>query len=81
MDNIKIPKFDNETDEANWAYEHREDLAAVFINQHRQREEKPSLRLETALEKALQSEQMVVTPEELTGRSLVAVLRGRLAKQ
>jgi predicted DNA binding CopG/RHH family protein len=31
MERLKIPKFDNEADEANWAYEHREDLAAEFL--------------------------------------------------
>jgi len=28
---MTIPKFDNETDEANWAYENREELAAAFL--------------------------------------------------
>jgi predicted DNA binding CopG/RHH family protein len=31
METLKIPKFENETDEANWAYEHREELAAAFL--------------------------------------------------
>jgi predicted DNA binding CopG/RHH family protein len=31
MEILKIPKFKNEADEANWAYEHREDLAAAFL--------------------------------------------------
>ena len=31
METLKIPKFENEADEANWAYEHREDLAAAFL--------------------------------------------------
>jgi predicted DNA binding CopG/RHH family protein len=31
MDPVKIPKFDNEADEANWAFEHRDDLAAAFL--------------------------------------------------
>jgi predicted DNA binding CopG/RHH family protein len=31
MEPLKIPKFESEADEANWAYEHREDLAAAFI--------------------------------------------------
>jgi hypothetical protein len=33
MDELKIPKFENEADEANWAYEHREELATLFMNQ------------------------------------------------
>jgi predicted DNA binding CopG/RHH family protein len=31
MEPLKIPKFENETDEANWAFEHREDLASAFL--------------------------------------------------
>ena len=31
MDTLKIPKFENETDEANWLYENREGLAAAFL--------------------------------------------------
>jgi predicted DNA binding CopG/RHH family protein len=31
METPKIPKFENEADEARWAYEHREDLAAAFL--------------------------------------------------
>ena len=31
METLKIPKFETEADEANWAYEHREDLAAAFL--------------------------------------------------
>ena len=27
----KIPKFEDETGEANWAYEHREELAAAYL--------------------------------------------------
>ncbi len=28
---MRIPKFDNEADEANWLYENRERLAATFL--------------------------------------------------
>jgi len=31
METQKIPKFENEADEANWAFEHREELAATFL--------------------------------------------------
>jgi len=31
MDTLKIPKFENEADEANWLYENREGLAAAFL--------------------------------------------------
>jgi predicted DNA binding CopG/RHH family protein len=31
METVKIPKFENETDEANWLYKNREGLAATFL--------------------------------------------------
>jgi predicted DNA binding CopG/RHH family protein len=31
METLKIPKFDNETDEANWLFENREALAGEFL--------------------------------------------------
>jgi predicted DNA binding CopG/RHH family protein len=31
METLKIPRFENETDEANWLYENREGLAAAFL--------------------------------------------------
>jgi predicted DNA binding CopG/RHH family protein len=31
METVKIPKFENETDEANWAFENRENLANAFL--------------------------------------------------
>ncbi len=31
METLKIPKFENETDEANWLYENREGLAGAFL--------------------------------------------------
>ena len=30
MEALTIPKFENETDEANWLYENREGLSAAF---------------------------------------------------
>jgi hypothetical protein len=33
MEEMKIPKFANEADEANWDYENREGLAAAFHGQ------------------------------------------------
>ena len=30
MEALTIPKFENETDEANWLYENRERLSAAF---------------------------------------------------
>jgi predicted DNA binding CopG/RHH family protein len=31
MEPLKIPEFKNETDEANWAFENRDGLAAAFL--------------------------------------------------
>ena len=31
MERLKAPKFDNEAQEADWLYEHREELAAEFL--------------------------------------------------
>jgi hypothetical protein len=31
METLKIPKFDNETDEASWLFENREALAGEFL--------------------------------------------------
>lgn len=31
MEKLKIPKFENEADEANWLYENRDSLAAAFL--------------------------------------------------
>lgn len=85
MEKLKIPKFENETGEANWLYENREKLSAAFsqaVQEGRVRRGtlKHRSRLETTLHEALQSKQLVVTPEELNGRTLVAVLREKLTR-
>ena len=36
METLKIPKFENETDEANWAFENREGLANAFLQAARE---------------------------------------------
>jgi hypothetical protein len=81
MDKIKIPKFDSETDEANWAYEHRKELAEAFMHQRRQKQEKRGSRLEAELETALKTKDVVIAPEEMNGRTLVSVLRDKLARK
>jgi hypothetical protein len=80
---MRIPKFENEADEANWAFENREGLSAAFHEavlegRVRQGTLKRRSRLEDVLHDALQSKQLVVTPEELNGHSLVAVLREKM---
>jgi antitoxin ParD1/3/4 len=47
----------------------------------RQDKEQRRSRLETELLDALQSKEFVIAPEELNGRSLVAVLREKLAQK
>jgi len=46
----------------------------------RQDKEQRRSRLETELLDALQSKEFMITPEELNGRTLVSVLRERLAR-
>jgi hypothetical protein len=82
METLKIPKFENEADEADWAYEHREELAMFFMNQFGKDGQKQRPRLEAILCDALQSKKdIVISPEELNGRSLVAVLREKLSSK
>lgn len=86
MDKIKIPKFDSETDEANWAYEHREVLGIESLTEAQEGRVhrgtlKRGMRVEAALLNALQTTEMVVAPEKLNGRTLVSVLRERLASK
>jgi dipeptidase len=80
MDELKIPKFENEADEANWAFEHLEELATLSMNQFGKDREKRHPRIEAVLRHALQTKEMVIAPEELNGRSLVAVLREKIAR-
>ena len=47
----------------------------------RQDKEQRRSRLETELLDALQTKELVISPEELNGRSLVSVLREKLARQ
>lgn len=47
----------------------------------RQDKELRRSRLETELLDALQTKELVISPEELNGRSLVSVLREKLARQ
>ena len=47
----------------------------------RQDKEQRRSRLETELLDALQTKEFVIAPEELNGRSLVAVLREKFARQ
>jgi hypothetical protein len=79
MDELKIPKFENEADEANWAFEHQEELATLFMNRFGKDGEKQRPQIEAVLRDALQTKEMVIAPEELNGRSLVTVLREKLS--
>jgi hypothetical protein len=84
MERITIPKFENEADEANWAYENREGLAAAFHEavlegRVRQGTLKQRAFLEAELIEALQGEALAISPDELEGRTLVSVLREKMA--
>jgi hypothetical protein len=79
MEKMKIPKFEMENDEANWADEHREVLAEAFMSQHRQHKEEGNSRLEVVLNKALRTNELAITPDELKAGNLVSVLREKLA--
>jgi hypothetical protein len=81
MERMKIPKFENEADEANWLYENREALAAEFMDRISKEEDKHRASLETELLGALQTNELVLDPESIDGRSLVCVLRGKLGQK
>jgi len=83
MEEMKIPRFENETAEAEWLYEHRKELAAEFmLGAQEGRVHKGVLRhgaqVESVLLKALQTGELAVSPEELEKRSLVEILREKL---
>jgi hypothetical protein len=83
MGKITIPKFENEADEANWAYENREALAAAFHEavlegRVRQGTLKKRALLEAELIEALQGEALTISPDKLKGRILVSVLREKM---
>jgi len=83
MAEMKIPKFENEADEANWLHANREQLGAAFlqaVQEGRKREgtQKRRAQVESVLLDALRSKELVMAPQELNGRSLVSVLRGML---
>jgi hypothetical protein len=85
MKTMTIPKFENESDEANWMYEHREELAVAFHQaaqegRVRQGTLKRRSRLETELLDALQGEALAISTDELKGRTLVSVLREKLGR-
>ncbi|MDR3750260.1 MAG: hypothetical protein P4K94_02125 [Terracidiphilus sp.] len=80
MEMLTIPNFENEVDEANCAYENREELAAAFMRQYSRDDKKQCSALEGRLLEALQTKDLTVAPEELSGHSLVSVLRERLGR-
>ena len=75
---MKIPKFESETDEANWAFEQQNALAASFMSEFLPGERKRTATLESILNDALQTKELLVLREELVGRSVVSVLREKL---
>jgi hypothetical protein len=72
MKTMTIPKFENESDEANWMYEHREELAVAF---HQAAQEG---RVRQGTLDALQGEALAISTDELKGHTLVSVLREKM---
>ena len=86
MGKMTIPKFENEADEAKWAYENRKKLSAAFHEairkgQVRQGTLKQRALLEAELIEAFQGEALAISPNELKGRALVSVLREKIAEK
>lgn len=83
---MAIPKFENEAEEANRAYENRERLAVAFHEAvqeghvHKGTLKRRAL-LEAKLLEALRGEDYVITPDELKRRTVVAVLREKLDRE
>lgn len=73
---MRIPKFETESEEADWCYEHRDELADYFLEVMRTRRQS----LEAELVNALHTPTISIEPEELDGRSMVSVLREKLGK-
>jgi hypothetical protein len=73
---MRIPKFKTEVEEADWCYEHRDELADYFLEVMRNKR----LNLEAQLQEALHTSTIAIEPEELEGRSMVSVLREKLGK-
>jgi hypothetical protein len=78
MEMMKIPKFENESDEANSANEHRDQFVAAFMSQFLPNERKRNTTLESVLKDALKMKELLVAPEEKDGNSSVMVLRLKL---
>jgi hypothetical protein len=73
---MRIPKFKTEAEEADWCYEHRDELADYFLEVMRNRRRN----FEAELVEALHTPTISIEPEELEGRSMVSALREKLGK-
>lgn len=80
MERLKAPKFDNEAQEADWLYEHREELAAEFIDRHDEAREQRVSRLEGVLSEALRGKRITFTSKEIKDRSPISALKKKLRR-
>ena len=73
MGALTIPKFENEADEANWAYENREGLAAAFL----QAAQEGRVRQGTLKQRGVTSPTTIrLAPEEISRARTLAERRG-----
>ena len=73
MATLTIPKFENETDEANWAYENREELASAFL----QAAQEGRVRQGTLKQRGVTPQTTIrLAPEEISRARTLAERRG-----
>jgi predicted DNA binding CopG/RHH family protein len=73
METTKIPKFDNEADEANWLYENRESLAAAFL----QAAQEGRVRQETVKQRGITPPTTIrLAPDDISRARALAERRG-----
>ncbi len=73
METLKIPKFENEADEANWMFENREDLATAFLKAARDGQ----IRQETLKQRGATPPTTIrLAPEDISRARTLAERRG-----
>jgi predicted DNA binding CopG/RHH family protein len=73
METLKIPKFENEADEANWAFENRDGLAAAFLKAA----EEGSVRQGTLKQRGITPPTTIrLAPEDISRARALAERRG-----
>jgi predicted DNA binding CopG/RHH family protein len=73
MEKLKIPKFENETEEANWLYENRDGLAAAFL----QAAQEGQVRQGTLMKRGITPPTTIrLAPEDISRARALAERRG-----